>query len=226
MSQTVWITGVSKGLGKVLAEGFAAHGWQVAGCARSQQQLEDLEMNLGGDHYFQSADVSSEHSVQQWIAAASAMTGTPDLLINNAAIINSPKPLWEVSEEEFEQVMQVNICGVARMIRNVLPLMMEQGSGIIANLSSGWGRSTSPDVAPYCASKWAIEGMTQALSQELPKGIAAIAVNPGVIDTDMLRQTWKEGAEGFPKADEWCERALPFFAALSHGQNGQSLTVN
>ena len=88
-------------------------------------------------------------------------------------------------------VCSENIKGVASVIRYFTPAMIDRGTGVIVNFSSGWGRSTSPEVAPYCATKWAIEGLTGALSQELPAGLAAVALNPGVIDTDMqadLRQ--------------------------------------
>src|SRR6185295_7668060 len=97
---------------------------------------------------------------------------------------NANAPLWRVPVEEFDQVIDVNIKGVANVIRAFLPAMIERGNGVVVNFSSGWGRSTAADVAPYCATKWAIEGLTQALAQELPKGMAAVPVNPGIIDTD------------------------------------------
>ena len=65
--------------------------------------------------------------------------------------------------------------------------MVDKRRGVIVNFSSGWGRSTDAEVAPYCATKWAIEGMTQALSQELPPGMAAVPLNPGIINTDCCR---------------------------------------
>ena len=98
-------------------------------------------------------------------------------------------------------------------------------SGVIVNMSSGWGRSTSPEVAPYCASKYAIEGLTSALAQELPAGMAAVSLNPGVIDTDMLRTAWAEGAASYPKAEEWAKRAAPFLLKLDASDNGGVLTV-
>jgi NAD(P)-dependent dehydrogenase (short-subunit alcohol dehydrogenase family) len=103
--------------------------------------------------------------------------------------------------------------------------MIGRGRGVIVNMSSGWGRSTAPEVAPYCASKWAVEGLTKALAQELPAGLAAVAVNPGIIDTDMLRTCWAEEAGGFPAPAEWAQRAAPFLLGLSPSDNGRSLTV-
>ena len=104
--------------------------------------------------------------------------------------------------------------------------MAKAGRGIIVNFSSGWGRSASPEVAPYCATKWAIEGMTQSLALELPEGLAAVPLNPGVINTDMLRSCFGPSAADFPSADEWATIAVPFLLQLSSKNNGQSMTVS
>jgi NAD(P)-dependent dehydrogenase (short-subunit alcohol dehydrogenase family) len=121
--------------------------------------------------------------------------------------------------------VDVNIRGVANVIRHFVPAMVAKKKGVIVNLSSGWGRSVSPEVAPYCASKWAIEGLTKALAEELPAGMAAIPLNPGVIDTDMLRQAWADGAASYPKAEAWAKTAAPFILKLGPKANGQSVSV-
>jgi len=146
-------------------------------------------------------------------------------VINNAALMNDPAPLWDISAEKFNQLMAVNINGTANVIRSLVPAMIERKKGVIVNLSSGWGRSVSSGVAPYCASKWAIEGLTQALALELPKGLAAIPLNPGVIDTEMLRQCFGNEAEGHIKAEAWAQIAAPFILKLGAKDNGKSLTV-
>ena len=83
----------------------------------------------------------------------------------------------------------------------------------------------APDVASYCMSKWAIEGMTKALAEELPKGMAAVPLNPGVIDTAMLRSCWAAGASNYPKAEQWAKTAAPFLLQLGAKDNGLSLSV-
>ena len=93
------------------------------------------------------------------------------------------------------------------------------------NFSSGWGRSTSPEVAPYCATKWAVEGLSQAVAQETDGRVAIVALNPGIIDTDMLRSTFGDGAAGYPDARRWARRAVPFLARLGLKDNGRSLTA-
>jgi len=103
--------------------------------------------------------------------------------------------------------------------------MLPVANGVIVNLSSGWGRSTSADVAPYCASKFAIEGLTGALSQELPNGMAAIALNPGVINTQMLQSCFGEAANSHRTAKQWAVTAAPYLLSLSASDNGQSLTA-
>ena len=93
------------------------------------------------------------------------------------------------------------------------------------NLSSGWGRSTSPEVSTYCASKWAVEGLTRSLASELPPGVAAVAVNPGVIDTDMLRSCMGDVAGTYPGPEEWARSAVPYFLQLNADHNGAVETV-
>jgi len=219
------ITGCSRGLGRALVDEFIAAGHQVAGCSRSTTQIDDMNQSLGPKHAFQALDVSDEKAVQAWATTLVGHMGVPDLVINNAGIINTPAPLWTVSSDEFRDVLNVNLLGVHNVTRHLLPLMIESKTGVLVNLSSGWGRSVSPDVAPYCASKWAIEGMTKALASELPDGLAAVPLSPGVIDTDMLRQAWGEGAGGYRSAAEWATLAAPYILQLDASDNGQSLTT-
>lgn len=170
-------------------------------------------------------DVADDSEVCRWSEKVLGEFGTPDLLLNNAATINRNAPLWNVSAGEFDRVIDINIKGVTNVIRHFVPAMIEAGRGIIVNFSSGWGRSVSSDVAPYCATKWAIEGLTKALAEELPAGLAAIPLNPGIINTEMLMSCLGEGASSFPAADEWAEAAAPFILQLGPGDNGQSLAV-
>lgn len=219
------ITGVTRGLGRELTEEFIRLGHTVIGCGRGSEAIFDLRMKHGAPHHFDVVDVSNSTKVGMWGARALAFGEVPDLLINNAALMNTPAPLWKVPGEEFAKLVEVNITGVANVIREFVPAMVAAKKGVIVNLSSGWGRSVSPEVAPYCASKWAIEGMTKALAEELPEGMAAIPLNPGVIDTDMLRLCWEQGASDYPKADVWAKTAAPFILQLGPKDNGKSLSV-
>lgn len=219
------ITGVTRGLGRALAERFIRDGHTVIGCGRSGEAIFDLRMTHAAPHDFSVVDVGLDNKVAIWAAKVLESSNPPDLLINNAAVMNRLAPLWEQDDREFTKLVDANIRGVANIIRHFVPAMVAAQKGVIVNLSSGWGRSVDRDVAPYCTSKWAIEGLTKALAAELPKGMAAVPLNPGVIDTDMLRSCWADGAAGHPKAEAWVEKAAPFVLQLGAKDNGKSLTV-
>lgn len=223
MTKKIVITGVSKGLGRALTEKFISLGHTVMGCARSPRAIQQLQEKYGKPHSFSVVDVADEIQVKKW--SELFCDSAPDLIINNAALINNPANLWKVPSEEFSQLIDVNIKGVANVIRHILPSMIKRQQGIIVNISSGWGRSTSPHVAPYCASKWAIEGLTLALAQELPSGMAAIPLNPGIIHTDMLEICFGDEAKYHTSIDTWVNKAAPFLLKLSPRDNGKSMTV-
>src|SRR5262245_1431687 len=183
----VVITGATRGLGRAMADRLIALGHTVAGCGRSAAHIDELRRRHPAPHDFAVVDVADGAAVAAWAKGVLARLGPPDLLLNNAAVIAENAVLWDVPAEQFDRVVDVNIKGVANVVRAFVPAMIQRGSGVVVNFSSGWGRSTSPEVAPYCASKWAVEGLTRALAQELPRGLAAVPLNPGVIDTDMLR---------------------------------------
>jgi NAD(P)-dependent dehydrogenase (short-subunit alcohol dehydrogenase family) len=226
MGQIIVLTGATRGLGRSLVAAFSVAGHTVVGCGRSQGHVRELRTSFPSPHQFAAVDVTDGGAVRSWAADVLSSVGPPDLLINNAAIMNTPAPLWEIPANEFNAIIDVNVKGVFNVIRAFVPAMVRRKSGVIVNLSSGWGRSTSPEVAPYCATKYAIEGLTLALAQELPAGMAAVPLNPGVIDTDMLRQAWADGASAYPKADQWAKRAAPFLLGLGAKDNGKSLSVN
>jgi NAD(P)-dependent dehydrogenase (short-subunit alcohol dehydrogenase family) len=222
-SKRIVLTGVSRGLGLAMAAGFIEAGHIVYGCARSEKSLQNLRARWPAPHQFQAVDVADDDDVARWAKDVLAAAGGVDLIVNNAALMNLPAPLWQVPAAEMQSLVDVNICGVANIIRHFVPTMVARNSGVIVNFSSGWGRSASPEVAPYCATKWAIEGLSQALAQELPDGMAAVAFNPGIIDTDMLRTAWGEGAGSYPKAEEWAQRVVPYLLAVGPAQNGRPL---
>ena len=106
------------------------------------------------------------------------------------------------------------------MIRAFVPMMEKAGNGMIANFSSYWGQSTAPEVGPYCATKWGVEGLTRSLAQELTRGLGAVAFNPGVINTDMLKSTFGEEANRYPLPEQWAVEATTRLERLSPKDNG------
>jgi NAD(P)-dependent dehydrogenase (short-subunit alcohol dehydrogenase family) len=222
MSKLVCISGCSRGLGRAMALEFASRGWKVAGGARSTDDLETLRNKLQSDHFIDFLDVTDQAGVDSFASRTEEILGVPDLLVNNAGLINRNAPLAEITPEEFSSVLSVNLGGIHNMIRSFVPKMIEKGQGIIANFSSYWGQSTAPEVAPYCATKWGVEGLTRSLAQELPSGLAAVAFNPGVINTDMLQSTFGAEAKDYPNPQDWSVDAVTRLENLDAQDNGQS----
>ncbi len=223
--KTVIITGATRGCGRAMVERFIEAGHTVFGCGRSVTDVEEMRSVFASTHQFDVVDVSDDRQVGAWARSMLETGLIPDLLINNAGVMNRLAPLWQVSADEFRQVVEINLIGTANVIRHFVPSMIGRRRGTIINFSSGWGRSTAPEVAPYCATKYAVEGLSQALAQELPSGMAAVAMNPGIINTDMLQSCWGDGAGQYPSADRWSRVAVPYFLGINSRDNGRSLSV-
>ncbi|KAK3018482.1 hypothetical protein RJ639_003567 [Escallonia herrerae] len=170
-----------------------------------------LKTNGGGRQRTVLITGRSDSSVEELARSVMEKNGVPDIIVNNAGTINRNNRIWEVPVEEFDAVIDTNIKGIANMLRHFIPPMIESKQGIIVNMSSGWGRSTAAQVAPYCASKWAVEGLTRAVAKELPSGMAIVALNPGTVEA------------------EWIVLQAPKAAAmilnLTMADNGTSLSV-
>tara|TARA_A100001011_G_scaffold124815_1_gene131802 strand:+ start:2044 stop:2685 length:642 start_codon:yes stop_codon:yes gene_type:complete len=212
-------------LGRALTEQYITLGHTVIGCGRNVSSIKKLSHSYPKSSDFKVLDISDYKQVRTWASNVLNKFGPPDFLLNNAAIINKNSSLWNVSAEEFSKVIDINIKGVHNTIKEFVPDMIKAGKGTVVNFSSGWGRSASPEVAPYCSSKWAIEGLSKSLAQELPESMACVALNPGVVDTDMLRSCWSKNAKMHEKPDNWVKRAAPFILNINSKNNGSSLTV-
>jgi len=224
--KTVVITGCARGLGRAMAVAFAKRGDRVTGCSRSEIQLASLNQEVGEPHRFFVADVTDDTGVEAFCDQVIEHVGVPNLLINNAGVINENAPLWEISAEEFSEVFDVNVHGTVNVLRHFVPLLIQEGTpAVIVNFSSAWGRHAAAEVSPYCASKFAIEGLTEALAQELPPFLGVVALNPGVIHTQMLETCFGPAASTYPSPDQWARSAVPFLANLTVADSGKSLTA-
>ncbi|KAJ4953680.1 hypothetical protein NE237_030512 [Protea cynaroides] len=237
--KTILITGVSRGLGRALAVEMAKRGHTVIGCSRAQDKLnsllEDLSFSQPQDnnknnpssskHFFKKVDVRSDSNVQELAHAVMETKGIPDIIVNNAGTINKNNKIWEVPVEEFDTVIDTNIKGIANILRHFLPPMVQRKQGIIVNMSSGWGRSAAAQVAPYCTSKWAIEGLTRSVAKELPDGMTIVALSPGVVNTDMLASCFGSSASLYQAPETWAPKAATLILNLTMADNGASLTV-
>lgn len=221
----VLITGVTRGLGRAMVDEFVGLGHTVLGCGRSKKEIDHLHRKFTAPHDFYAVDIASDDEVKSWASLVLSARGAPNLVLNNAGVINKNAPLWEISASEFSQVIDVNVKGSANIIRHFVPAMVKAKRGVIVNFSSTWGRSTDAEVAPYCASKWAIEGLTLALAQELPSGVAAVSLNPGIINTEMLQSAFGSAASSYISPQDWAKNAVPLLLALGPGDNGKQLEM-
>jgi NAD(P)-dependent dehydrogenase (short-subunit alcohol dehydrogenase family) len=222
----VILTGASRGIGASLALALAARGARLVLVARDAKKLEAVATEVtsrGGQARVVAGDVAVPETATRAVAVAREAFSGVDLLINNAAILIPPRPVVETPLDEFRSVLDVNVMGTVSFLKAALPVMAERGSGVAVNLSSGWGRSADAGVASYCASKFAVEGLTQAVACEVPKGLCVVAVNPGIIDTDMLRTAWAQGAAAYPGPDDLAPRFLRMLDKLGPSWNGRSL---
>ncbi len=223
--KTVLITGVTRGLGRAMVGEFVRLGHTVLGCGRAHDDVAALRREFRAPHDFYEVDVAADEEVKSWASLLLKAHGTPDLVLNNAGVINKNARLWELTERDIAHVLDVNVKGVANIIRHFAPEMVKRKRGVIVNFSSGWGRSATAELAPYCASKWAIEGLTLALAEELPSGMAAVSLNPGVINTEMLQSCFGKAANGYISPSDWAKIAVPFLLKLGPSDNGKQLEI-
>lgn len=211
------ITGTSKGLGLALAQYFCNRGHLVSGCSRSPSNL-----GISHDNYHHTEiDITDPKACMLWAEKCAL----PDILINNASIINKRAPLWELPAEEFVKVMEINVTGAFHILQSFLPMMVAKNHGVIINMSSGWGRSPEGTLIPYVASKYAIEGLTQSLAEELPSQMTAASLDPGGgIKTDMLASCSPDYHKIAISPENWVETAGPYILQITRKDNGACLT--
>lgn len=189
MPQTILITGASRGIGRAAARLFAGRGWQVAvNYLHSGQQAAELCAELcraGGKAAPVQADVSVRADVERMVARIDDLFGGVDVLVNNAGI-DGQKLFTDITDEEWNRIVAVDLTGVFYCCQAVLPHMIHQKKGRIINLSSIWGLTGGSCEVHYSAVKAGVIGLTKALAKELgPSHIQVNCVAPGVIDTEM-----------------------------------------
>lgn len=179
------VTGGGSGIGLAIAEKFVATGITTIIIGRNQTRLKAATQRLGQLCHPISFDLNNLSRIPGLVKKIAADYGQIDILVNNAGI-NLKKDFTEVTDEEFQQIMQTNVSAVFTLSREVVKVMKKQKSGSIINISSMASQYGLPKVIAYTASKSAIEGMTRAMAVELsPKGIRINCIAPGFIATDM-----------------------------------------
>ena len=198
---TVLITGTSKGIGYETALIFARAGYEVfatmrnpAGALAEKAEAEKLPI------YVSAMDVDRDDSVFEGVAAIQAKHGAIDVLVNNAGVERAGS-IEESPMDDFRACMETNYFGAIRCVKAVLPQMRKRWGGTIINVSSVAGSFSHPPMTAYCASKWALEAMSESLACEMkPFGVRVAIVKPGIIDTAMAHRIGGTGHSEYPHA--------------------------
>ncbi|MDN5286895.1 MAG: 3-oxoacyl-ACP reductase [Mucilaginibacter sp.] len=179
------VTGGASGLGLATTKKLIENNIKTIIIGRDENKLKAAASTFGELCSYKVCDLSDLSAIPTLVDEITAEYGTPDILVNNAGI-NMKKPFTEVTDQDFQQIIQTNLTSVFVLSREVIKKMTEAGSGCIINISSMASQYGIPYVIAYTASKSAIEGMTRAMATELsPQGIRVNCVAPGFIATDM-----------------------------------------
>jgi NAD(P)-dependent dehydrogenase (short-subunit alcohol dehydrogenase family) len=180
------VTGASKGIGYAIAEGLLKAGAKVFVCARDKAELKRAleKLSASGTVDGEICDVRSDAQIKMMLDEAMRVFGGVDILVNNAGIGIIGKTVEEMSASEFEQTLQTNLFGVFYACHHAIPRMRERGGGYIINISSLAGQNAHPRMAAYNASKFGLNGFSEALMQEVREhNIKVTAICPGSVNT-------------------------------------------
>lgn len=180
------ITGGTKGIGLAIAESLLRNGSSVFICGRSKRDLAAALERLRaiGDAAGETCDVRSEDQVRQMLAEAERVFGGVDILVNNAGIGIMGKTVEEITGDEFRQTIETNLLGVFYACHHAIPMMKRRGGGYIFNISSLAGQNAHPKMAAYNASKFGLNGFSEALMQEVRQdNIKVSYICPGSVNT-------------------------------------------
>jgi len=223
------VTGAQQGIGAAIARALAGEGADVAitwldDQAGAEAVAADIR-KAGRRAHLIKADVARLAEIEAMVAETVRTLGAPDILVNNAGVY--PRvPLLEMRESDWDHVLDINLKAGCFATIAVAKALIAAGrkSGAVINLSSSAIRGAVRGVH-YSASKGGVVSMTRALALELAPGMAAVPLNPGIIDTAMLRSCFGGGAGGYPGPEEWARQAVPFLLSLGPRHNGKPLTV-
>lgn len=208
MAKTILITGASSGIGKAAALYFSDRGWNVAATMRSPEKTGGWPKRDG--MMLQQLDVTDAESIRKAVSDTLSRFGTIEAVVNNAGY-GLVGPFEGATPEQIERQLGTNLVGVMNVVREILPVFRSQGGGVIANVSSVGGRVTFPLYSLYHATKWGLEGFSEALQFELkPLNIRVKIIEPGPIKTDFYDRSMDLISKpGLTAYDTYVARAMP-----------------
>jgi 3-oxoacyl-[acyl-carrier protein] reductase len=187
------VTGGARGIGLAVATRLAADGARVAIADIDAAAASAAVQALGERAMAVRLDVTDEDQWTAAVAAVEAARGPVSILVNNAGVAGRSAPTWELSVQEWQQVLAIDLTGVFLGCRSVLPGMLERGYGRIVNIASIAGKEGNPNAVPYSAAKAGVIGLTKAIAKEVAtRGVIVNAVTPAVIETEILQQVSDE----------------------------------
>lgn len=204
--RAVVVTGAARGQGREIALQFAAHGADVAICDVGQPALSTVDYPLastaeldavagtigalGNRVAARTCDIRDQAQIDAFVQATVDAFGRIDILVNNAGILSGNKPVHEMSDEQFVTMIDVNLIGLWRVTRAVVPHLIAAGGGRIVNVASAAGLVGAPGFGHYCAAKHGVVGLTKTMAAELaPHKITVNAICPGLVDTKMVEHS-------------------------------------
>lgn len=223
--KTIIVTGSGRGIGRYIARRLAGEGASIVLTARTEKEIEQVCREITGDGgraIYVRGDVTREKDVKAVISEAIKKFGLIDVLVNNAGI-GLRKYLWETGVEEFEDVMDVNVKGVFLYMKHAIPEMQQRG-GLIINISSGAGKTGIPTLGAYCASKFAVIGLTEAAAGEVGKHIRIVALCPGSVDEGMFKRLFP-GEKADLAPEEVAEKVAEICNHPERYNSGQSIEL-
>ncbi|KKG17513.1 oxidoreductase [Methanosarcina sp. 2.H.T.1A.6] len=192
--QTAIVTGGGRGIGRAICLALAGEGADVVIAARTGKEIREtarLVERKGGRALAVKTDLRVERDVKDLISKAVNAFGRIDILVNNAGVAYS-KYLVETSTEEYDEIMDTNVKGIFYCTKYALPQLLKRGNGRIINIASEEGKRGVPKLSVYCASKFAIIGLTEALAYEVGGGLQVYAVCPAGVDTRMYHSIYSD----------------------------------
>ncbi|MGI9952603.1 SDR family NAD(P)-dependent oxidoreductase [Moorellaceae bacterium AZ2] len=227
--KTVLVTGASRGLGRYVAERFAAEGAKVVLVARDEARLKEAVAQInagGGQAVYCVTDISEEEGARKAIETTWETCGSLDILLNNAAV-HKAVPVWEMSTADWERMIKVNLTGAFLCAREAVKYMRLQNKGVILNVSSTAAYHYFPGFAAYAAAKAGMNSLTKTLAVELqPFNIRVNALSLGLVNTEYSRERIKDSdPHTWLQPEEVAEVILFLASEEARGINGAVVEV-